>query len=185
MIEAAALALVLMRAPCDAPGIPTRYDTAIRVAVERHWPVHTHPFWCWWKAQLWAESRLDPRATSPVGARGIAQVMPATGREQQGILKMSCDLYDAECGIAVGTSYSGRITRIFTSPRPVLDLLCHEAVSYNAGPGSNIRAQRVAKSENCDEVLAALPKVTGRHAKETQGYVARIRRTFLRLLGGR
>ena len=184
MIAEAALAAVLLRAPCTAPDVPGRYDRAIRTAVERHWPVHLHPFWCWWKAQLWAESRLDPRARSPVGALSIAQVMPATGAEQLRILDASCDLTQAQCSITVGTAYSGRVIRMFTSPRPILDHLCHEALSYNAGPGSDLRAQRVAGSENCDDVLAALPQVTGKHAAQTRSYVARTRRTFLRLLSG-
>ena len=185
MIAEAALAAVLLRAPCTAPDITDVYDRQIQAAVQRYWPAHLHPFWCWWKAQLWSESRLDPRARSPVGALGIAQVMPATGAEQMGILELHCDLREAQCSITIGTAYSGRVARIFTSPRTIFDLLCHEAVAFNAGPGSDLRAQRVAQSESCDAVLAHLHHVTGRHAKETRGYVARIRRTFLRLLEGR
>jgi hypothetical protein len=51
----------------------------IESAVVRWWP--DLPVWRLWAAQLYAESRCDPGAVSPVGARGIAQIMPATGRD--------------------------------------------------------------------------------------------------------
>ena len=185
MLAEVALAVVLARASCDAPGIPDRYDGAIRAAVERYWPKAAHPWWCWWKAQLWSESQLKADARSPVGAQGVAQVMPATGREVMERIGVRCSLYVPDCGIQVGTAYSGRVMRIFTSPRPMLDLLCHQAAGYNAGPGNVLKAQAVARSEDCDRMLAALPRVTGRHADETRSYVKRVRAVWVRLLAGR
>ena len=179
------LALALTGAPCDIPGAPAEYDRMIRVAVQKHWPVYAQSFVCWWKSQLWHESRLNPKAKSPVGAIGIGQVVFPTGEEQMAILGMNCDLWEPRCNIEVATAYAGRIMRMFTSPRPIMDLLCHEAVAYNAGPGSDFRAQKVAQSENCDDVLEALPHVTGKHAAETQTYVSRIRNTFISTLGFR
>ena len=185
MFESTLLAIALMGAPCTTPGIPDKFDRMIRVAVQKHWPVHAQVFVCWWKAQLWSESRLNPKAKSPVGAIGIGQVMRPTGKEQLALLGIECDLWEPRCNIEVATAYSGRIMRMFTSPRPVLDLICHEAIAYNAGPGSDFKAQVIGKSEECDKVLEVLHYVTGRHAKETRGYVARIRRTFIKLLRGK
>ena len=178
------LATALYGAPCSSANVPDDYVRDIRIAVQKHWPVAVQPFWCWWVAQVYAESRMDPRARSPVGAIGLTQVIPATGREQAAIEKLSCSLWEPECNIEVGTAYSGRMLRAFTSPRPVLDLLCWEAVSYNAGLGNALESQVEGETENCDEALEVLHKVTGHHATETRGYVARIRRVFVSLLKG-
>lgn len=54
------------------------------------------------------ESAFDPRATSPVGARGLMQLMPATARETAGKLDQSYPadgLYDPEFSIQLGTAY--------------------------------------------------------------------------------
>ena len=183
-LEAAALAAALLAAPCSDPRVPAEFDIYIEAAVERYWPEHAKPFKCWWKAQLWSESRLDPSATSPAKARGIAQVMPATFAEEARRLGITCSPWDAQCSIEVGTAFSAKMMRIFTSPRPVFDLLCWEAVAYNAGPRNGLKSQVISKSENCDDGLAVLDQVTGKHAKETRGYVARIRRWMIILLKG-
>ena len=60
--------------------VPTEYADVIREASERCQSVPLDVF----AAQLHAESSWDPLATSPAGAQGIAQFMPATW-EQYGI----------------------------------------------------------------------------------------------------
>ena len=184
MLEAAALVAALTTAPCSHPTVPGRFDIQIEAAVRRYWPEHSRPFKCWWKAQLWAESRLDPGAASHVGAQGLAQIMPATFAETAGRLGVACSPYDAACSIKVGTAYAAQMLRMFSSPRPELDRLCWEAVSYNAGAGNALKAQRIGKTENCDEALAVWHEVTGEHAIETRGYIKRIRRWFIAMLRG-
>jgi soluble lytic murein transglycosylase len=54
------------------------------------------------------ESAFDPRATSPVGARGLMQLMPATAREMTsrlGLRTPASGLYDPSFSIALGSAY--------------------------------------------------------------------------------
>ena len=183
MIAALLTAVGLYGAPCAADYVPATYTRALRTAVQRYWPVAMQPVWCWWVAQTYHESAMRPAAVSPAGALGLTQVLPPTGREQLSRLGLRCSLLDPACNIVVGTAYSGRMMRAFVSLRSVWDLLCWEAVAYNAGLGSALNAQRVGRTENCDAALRVLPAVTGAYAAETQTYVRRIRRTFYRLLG--
>src|SRR3990167_5155231 len=69
------LGMLLGCAPANAgPVIPSKYDGEIKSAVGKYWGDFTD--WLFWKSQLYQESRLDPSAVSPVGARGLAQMMP-------------------------------------------------------------------------------------------------------------
>jgi soluble lytic murein transglycosylase len=54
------------------------------------------------------ESGFDPRATSPVGARGLMQLMPSTAREMRsrlGLPAPAAGLYDPDYSIALGSAY--------------------------------------------------------------------------------
>lgn len=184
-MEATVLVALLAAAPCDHPSVPNTYDREIQGAVRQYWPLFAQPYWCWAKSQLWAESGLKADAESHAGAQGIAQVMPATWAEEARRVGVAyCSPFDARCGIQVGVAYMGKLIQVYTSPRPMLDLLCWEAVSYNAGVGNALQAQVEGRTEVCEEGLHVLPQVTGKHAEETQSYVARIQRWLVRLLSG-
>ena len=64
----------------DCPYLPSvyrnnrKYDRLIRRAVVKHWPAPLERDWCMWKAQICAESALNPRATSPVGRQGSCAI---------------------------------------------------------------------------------------------------------------
>lgn len=187
MMDAATLAFVvaLTAIPCRHPAVPDRYDALLHAAVERHMPAYAQPYKCWVKAQFWAESKLDPGARSHAGAMGLAQVMPATWREWAARLGLTCSPWDAECAIAVGVAYVAQCLKwTHDSRQSVWANLARQAICYNAGVGNERKARRRARSDDPDALLAALPEVTGRHAAETQTYVARIRRWTLRLLRG-
>ena len=183
-------ALALLSGECAHGTVSSRYDHAIRLAVEHHWPVEARPHWCAYKAQLVAESALDPKAVSSVGARGIAQFMPATWAEVQpkaGLIGASP--HDAEASIRAGAYYMGWLRSRMREPRTERCRLELQQAGYNAGLGHVWRAQRIARergySARCwPEIKLALPDVTGHHARETIGYVARIAR-LERRLGGR
>lgn len=129
------------------------------------------PRWIDRAAQAQAESAFNPRAVSPVGARGIAQFMPATWREWA---PAGADPFDATAGIQAQHRYmlwlearcGGRLD-------PALG-------SYNAGLGNIRKAQRLAEGlglEGQDAWLRTLPRVTGAaHAAETAGYLTHNRR---------
>ena len=77
------------------------------------------------------ESVFIPRTRSPVGARGLMQVMPATGRalaRLEGVTYRTSRLYDPGVSIRFGTRYLRQLLDQFAS-RPELAL-----AGYNAGP---------------------------------------------------
>lgn len=128
-----------------------------------------------WLAQLWAESRHRTDATSPVGACGIAQFMPATWLEvgrQYGLAPgTSCrDLVAVE----VGAFYMRRLRGSFPIAANEEERQRMTRAAYNAGPGHIVKARRLCDAETWMETAECLPRITGRHAEETRGYVARI-----------
>ncbi|MBK9073345.1 MAG: transglycosylase SLT domain-containing protein, partial [Myxococcales bacterium] len=111
------------------------------------------------------ESGGNPNAISPVGAAGIMQVMPATGREIAAELgetdiagmddrAITQALMDPARGKRYGEHYLKKQLAAFGGD-PTLAL-----IAYNAGPG---RAQQFAKHRD----MSRMPR-------ETQGYVSSI-----------
>lgn len=91
-------------------------------------------------AQGYQESRLDQSARSPVGAIGIMQVMPATGRD----MKVG-DITQAEPNIHAGTKYMDYILANFFKDAKLdaKNRTLFAFASYNAGPSriSRLRAE--------------------------------------------
>ncbi len=73
------------------------------------------------EAVAWQESRFNPAAVSPKGARGVMQLMPATA------LDLGVDASDLRGNIDGGTAYLARQIRRFGDLRLAL-------AAYNAGP---------------------------------------------------
>jgi hypothetical protein len=76
------------------------------------------------------ESRFKPRARSHVGARGLMQLMPRTGRWMG-----ARDLYDPEQNIDAGVKYIKYLDKVFKGD------LKKTIAAYNAGEG-NVRRYR-------------------------------------------
>jgi soluble lytic murein transglycosylase-like protein len=132
----------------------------------------------WWKAQLYQESRLDPTAESPVGARGLAQFMPGTWGDVSKALKWGIVSRDDACLSAkAGAYYMARLQQIWKSPRPQMERHFLAQASYNAGAGHIINAQRLCGgARDWRDISKCLPQITGRHSRETITYVDRIAR---------
>jgi soluble lytic murein transglycosylase-like protein len=99
--------------------VPARFRAAIFRAAAR-WDVSATLL----AAQLMAESNFNPFAVSPVGARGIAQFMPATAAAY-GLR----DPFDAGAAIAAQAHLMSDLLREFGSVALAL-------AAYNAGPGT-------------------------------------------------
>ncbi|MBI2362287.1 MAG: lytic transglycosylase domain-containing protein, partial [Elusimicrobia bacterium] len=94
-------------------------------------------------AVIEAESAYNPNATSPVGAKGLMQIMPATGRGLG--VKDSNALYDVATNIRAGVKYLKGLWEQFsdvawseigsTNPFTRADVKAAIA-AYNAGPGA-------------------------------------------------
>lgn len=79
---------------------------------------------------IWTESRFNPNAVSPKGARGIAQFMPATARER-GL----ADPFDPRTALAASAGYLSDLKDQFGN-------LGLAAAAYNAGPDRVARWRR-------------------------------------------
>lgn len=77
------------------------------------------------------ESAFFPSARSPVGARGLMQLMPATGAavaRKAGLQLQTRELYDIERNIDLGSVYYRQLLERFDGKRPLA------LAAYNAGP---------------------------------------------------
>jgi soluble lytic murein transglycosylase-like protein len=164
-----------------------RFDEDIRRAVNLYLPGQD---WRWWKAQLAAESRLDPNARSPVGAEGIAQfmrgtwaeVLPAIGLDPKVVPRST-----ASVAIEAGAVYMARLWRQWTGWTGTKGQDAYEAsiAGYNAGSGHVLKAWRACnRPRPWDAIAVCLPQITGRHSVETRGYVVRIRSYYRALVAG-
>jgi len=172
--EAAAPPPATPAARLPAAKFPSKYDGDIREAVDAYWV--DYPFWLAWKAVLYQESRLNPAAVSPAGARGLAQFLPGTFRDVQRALRLPPDASPHhDIAIAAGAYYMASLRRQWSAPRPVDDRFNLGLASYNAGLGNVLGAQRACGGAALyDDIMACLPQVTGAHARETLGYAPAI-----------
>ena len=143
-----------------------KYDLYFKRWSEFYFPFHD---WKLWKAQGLAESKLNPAALSWCGAIGIMQLMPSTAKD------MKVDPYDIEANIQGGIKYDRQMYHIWKVIHDDSERLNFTWASYNAGPGHIIKAHKIAKSNQWQDVSIVLPLVTGRYAKETQTYIKHIK----------
>jgi membrane-bound lytic murein transglycosylase F len=153
----------------------TDYDPYIKRGAMRWIPDYD---WRWLRALCYQESRFQPRAVSPVGARGLCQFMPATWAEARRAIGVR-DVFDpAENAWASGW-YVRRQLSIWTWRRTDYQRLELALASYNAGAGNVLAAQRECGGAiTWDGIRPCLPAVTGHHSAETIGYVRNIRRWY-------
>lgn len=171
------MALLWQSPTSSAQAISSKYDSQIRLSV-KHWWLD-YPLWKAWKAQLYQESKLDPNAASPVGARGLAQFMPATWNDITRQIGLGgADRGDVAAASDAGAYYMAQLRHIWSSPRSALDRQHLAEASYNAGAGSLLKAQRECGGvPGYEAIVACLPAITGpQFSHETLTYVLRIDR---------
>jgi len=101
----------------EACGIPAAYVGVFRKAShETALPISLLA------AVAWEESRMDPRALSDAGARGLLQLMPRTAKA------LAISPTDARANILAGARYLGQLVSRFDGN---LELAL---AAYNAGP---------------------------------------------------
>ncbi|HYA87968.1 MAG TPA: tetratricopeptide repeat protein [Nitrospirota bacterium] len=117
------------------------------------------------------ESQFSPTALSPAGARGLMQVMPATGeRAAQSIKLRDFDrgkLFEIDTAINIGTWYIGQLMKRFNND-PLL-----VAAAYNAGPEAV--ASWLAKYGYEGDHEAFVEEIP---FAETRGYVKKVLRNY-------
>jgi membrane-bound lytic murein transglycosylase MltF len=111
-------------------------------------------------AQAYQESHLKEKARSPVGARGIMQLMPATAREMN-----VGSIYNTDANIHAGIKYHKKLQEQYFNDDNIAkeDRSLFIFAGYNAGPNRINRFRKIAKARGLNpnkwfgnvEVIAA------------------------------
>ena len=173
----AALLLAASLASAEQRLQITTYDGHIERAALRWLPEYD---WRWLRAQCYQESRFDPRAISPAGARGLCQFMPGTWQDAVRSIGVR-DVYSpTENAWAAGWYMRKRVDVWNGRQRTALQRLELGQAAYNAGLGNILAAQRQCSNAlTWRDIQECLPDITGHHSAETIGYVESIRRWYL------
>jgi membrane-bound lytic murein transglycosylase F len=150
----------------------TEFDPLFRKYTKHYFGAHFD--WHWFKAQGIAESGLDPDAGSPMGARGIMQILPATYAEIKASNPFMAGIEDPRWNIAAGIYYDRQLYRKWKRKRGIqtAQRLMFAFGSYNAGFGNVLKAYR--RAENRDAEVRRWAQVAPFAPAETRRYVARI-----------
>ena len=106
------------------------------------------------EALVWQESRWRANAVSPVGARGLAQLMPGTARD------LGFDPDDPFANLEGGARYLREQLDRFDGD------LEKALAAYNAGPGRVIRAGGVPRIRETQLYVAAIMGRLSDHSRE-------------------
>ncbi len=126
------------------------------------------------KPYIWsimrAESRYRPFVVSPVGAKGLMQIMPKTGRQISMLLGLRSfqarNLKEPEMNIRLGSRYLMRLLKKFNGSLPL------STASYNAGPHRVETWLASFGTLQMDEFIEHIPFV------ETRNYVKKVIRFY-------
>jgi membrane-bound lytic murein transglycosylase F len=150
------------------------FDHLFRKYTKHYFGAHFD--WHWFKAQAIAESGLDPDAQSPMGARGIMQILPATYEEIKAQNPFMSDIEEPRWNIAAGIFYDRQLYRKWRRVRTIqtAERLSFAFASYNAGYGNVLRAHNRALREHAEvkrwqEVAPFAPSETRRYVLRIQG----------------
>lgn len=133
--------------------------------------------WHWFKAQGIAESGLNPKAKSRVGAIGIMQIMPSTYQE---IIKKQPNLGKIEnprWNIAAAIYYNRQLYKRWKKKNISVDeRLNFTFASYNAGFGRVLKARKKLRDTKKEqpEAVNNWDKVSPFTPPETRHYIRRI-----------
>ncbi len=108
------------------------------------------------EALVWQESRWQPNALSPVGARGLAQLMPGTARE------MGVDPDDPFANLEGGARYLRQQLDRFDGD------LEKALAAYNAGPGRVIRANGIPRIRETQNYVGSIIGRLSNHSRSIE-----------------
>lgn len=134
------------------------------------------PDWMMIKAQAWQESRLNPAAVSPAGARYLMQIMPATERElRKRYPRLSDPVWSARVQIMAGALYMAQVSQQWNNNRTAWDHFRLTLAGYNAGNGYLFKAQRLCGGpQDYPGIIKCLPDVPHVDYEQPIDYVHKI-----------
>jgi len=127
--------------PPEDPWGPYVREAATRYGVPGHWV----------RAVMHQESGGEQQATSPVGAMGLMQVMPATYEELRVRYQLGDDPYEPRNNILAGTAYIREMYDRFGAPGFL--------AAYNAGP-DRVNDYLAGRSRLPDETVNYVAAIT-------------------------
>ena len=167
-----------------AEPVTDRYDDTFRKYAQRFFG----PGYDWriFKAQAMAESNLDMNAKSWVGARGLMQLMPSTFKEIRTKNPEIVAIDKPEWNIAAGVYYDRQLWKQWSEQQGRPGCESFMLGSYNAGRGTLLRAQDVARLKVLDPAIwqsieTIAPDVPRWRHEETLTYVERIQANLARM----
>ena len=135
--------------------------------------------WLLMAAQGYQESRLDQNAKSHVGAVGVMQVMPATGKDMN-----VGDISQIEPNINAGIKYMRFMINQYykDDPPDILNKMLFSFASYNCGPGRmrQLRKETEQRGLNPDVWFNNVERVAAEKVgRETVNYVSNIYKYYI------
>jgi membrane-bound lytic murein transglycosylase MltF len=160
----------------------SRQRFAALVSLFRKYGAQYSMDWMLMAAQGYQESRLDQQAKSPVGAIGVMQVMPATGKE----LNVG-DIKQVAPNIHAGVKFIRTMIDRYYANEPMDDLnkVLFAFAAYNAGPGRVRQLRREAAQRGLDANVwfNNVERIAGeRIGRETVTYVSNIYKYYVTYL---
>ncbi len=135
----------------QAEQIPEQYAAKVRELATRY---DLSPTLI--EALVWQESRWQPDAVSPVGARGLAQLMPGTAAA------MGVDPSDPYANLEGGARYLRMQLNRFNGD------LEKALAAYNAGPGRVERANGIPRIRETQNYVASVIGRLSNHSRSTR-----------------
>ncbi len=146
-------------------AFPRPYKGAVK-QFSKDFAVPDHFVWSIMKA----ESRYNRKAESPVGAKGLMQLMPYTAKKVARLIdkgpQKDLFLHNPQTNIKLGTRYLSRLLGKFNNQLPLV------AAAYNAGPHRVWSWLAKFGKLDLDEFIEHIPFL------ETRNYVKRVTRFY-------
>lgn len=112
------------------------------------------------------ESHFNKEITSPVGAVGLMQLMPATANEIAASFGISNDLFNPEANVRLGSLYYTKMKKSLWDKDP------YAIMAYNGGWFSVVSWTKKLQYEDMDDFIEKIPY------PETQAYVKKVLRSY-------
>jgi len=127
--------------------------------------------------QIYKESRGNPLAESPAGARGLAQIMPTTEQylKQKGMIREDFDPFNPEHSREAQSAYMGSLLERDWNRGSDEVRYAKALAAYNYGPTATVRVLNEAKEKGVDiydslDWLEMLPLETRDYVSKILGY---------------